>query len=176
MDIPAIQVVKSSHSMAGDTLLMSEVFELYLRLKGVGNYRVFIRIVSRVFSSVRAIVNLTFAEEGLDCSNALAKTYHSNDDTAQSRQQISIQDIKKVQSLRNDINDEMRWLIAFISDTGMRLGKAAGLFKENIRVNEPIPHVDLKLPPWRSLKTRGKRPCCSDQTGSVNFWETSRGC
>ena len=29
----------------------------------------------RVFATVRAIVNLSISEEGLDCSNALTKTY-----------------------------------------------------------------------------------------------------
>ena len=38
----------------------------------------------------------------------------------------------------------MRYLIALISDTGMRLGEAAGLLKEGITVNEPILHIDLK--------------------------------
>ena len=36
MDIPAIQVVKSSDSSVDDGLLLSEACELYLRLKGVG--------------------------------------------------------------------------------------------------------------------------------------------
>ena len=31
-----------------------------------------IKTVKRVFSSIRAIVNLAIAEEGLDCSNAFA--------------------------------------------------------------------------------------------------------
>ena len=39
----------------------------------------------------------------------------------------SIEDIKKVQSLCRDNDDEIRWLIALISDTGMRLSEAAGL-------------------------------------------------
>ena len=47
MDIPAIQVVKSSHSVADDTLLMSEACALYLRLKGVGKDKVFIRTANR---------------------------------------------------------------------------------------------------------------------------------
>ena len=51
----------------------------------------------------------------------------------------------------------MRWLIALISDTGMRLGEAAGLLKEDIKVNEPIPHIDLKPHPWRTLKTKGSQ-------------------
>ena len=47
MDIPAIQVVKSCHSVADDTLHMSEACALYLRLKGVGKDKVFIRTANR---------------------------------------------------------------------------------------------------------------------------------
>ena len=198
MDIPAIQVVKSCGTHENDTLLLSEACELYLRLKGVGKDKVFIRTanrntqyvtnllgdrpissyssneaakfrdwcieqgmgiktVKRVFSSIRAIVNLAIAEEGLDCSNAFAKTYFPDDENAQSRQPISAEDRKKVQSLCREIDDEMRWLIAFISDTGMRLGEAAGLLKKDIKLDERISHIDLKPHPWRSLKTKGSQ-------------------
>ena len=82
-----------------------------------------IKTVKRVFSSIRAKVNLAIAEEGLDCSNAFAKTYFPNDDSSDSRQSISTCDIWKVQSLCKEIEDEMRWLVGLISDTGMRLGE-----------------------------------------------------
>jgi len=198
MDIPAIQVVKSGDSSVDDGLLLSEACELYLRLKGVGKDKVFIRTanrntqyvtnllgdrpissyssneaaqfrdwcidkgmgiktVKRVFSSIRAIVNLAIAEEGLDCSNAFAKTYFPDDDNVQSRQPISMEDIRKIQSLCRDNDDEMRWLIALISDTGMRLGEAAGLLKEDIKLNNRIPHIDLKPHSWRTLKTKGSQ-------------------
>ena len=198
MDIPAIQVVKSGDTHESDTLLMSEACELYLRLKGLGKDRVFIKTanrntqyvtkllgdrpissyssneaaqfrdwcigqgmgiktVKRVFASVRAIINLAISEEGFDCSNAFAKTYFPNDDNAQSRQPIPAEDIKKVQSLCKDIDDEMRWLIALISDIGMRLGEAAGLLKVDINLDGRIPHIDLKPHPWRSLKTKGSQ-------------------
>ena len=113
------------------------------------------KTVKRVFSSIRAIVNLAIAEEGLDCSNAFARTYFPDDGNAQSRQPISMKDIRKVQSLCKDIDDEMRWLIALISDTGMRLGEAAGLLKGDIKLDDRIPHIDLKPHPWRTLKTSG---------------------
>ena len=116
-----------------------------------------IKAVKRVFSSIRAILNLAIAEEGLECSNAFAMTYFPKDDNARSRQPISMEDIRKVQSLCTENDDEMRWLIALISDTGMRLGEAAGLLKEDIKVNEPIPHIDLKPHPWRTLKTKGSQ-------------------
>ena len=198
MNIPAIQVVKSGGTHENDTLLMSEACELYLRLKGVGKDKIFVRTanrntgyvtkllgdrpissyssneasqfrdccidkgmgiktVKRVFASVRAIINLAISEEGFDCSNAFAKTYFPDDDRSDSRQPISIEDIKKVQSLCRDIDDEMRWLIALISDTGMRLGEAAGLLKEDFKLDEPIPYIDLKPHPWRTLKTKGSQ-------------------
>ena len=47
MDIPAIQVVKSTDAHENDTLLMSEACELYLRLKGVGKDKVLIRTANR---------------------------------------------------------------------------------------------------------------------------------
>ncbi|MDA9649795.1 hypothetical protein N9T46_00270 [bacterium] len=47
MDIPAIQLVKSSHPVATDPLLMSEACGLYLRLKGGGKDKVFIKIANR---------------------------------------------------------------------------------------------------------------------------------
>jgi len=116
-----------------------------------------IKTVKRVFASVRAIINLAISEEGFDCSNAFAKTYFPDDDNAQSRQPISMEDLKKVQSLCKDIDDEMRWLVALISDTGMRLGEAAGLLKEDIKLDDRIPHIDLKPHPWRTLKTKGSQ-------------------
>ena len=69
-----------------------------------------------------------------------------------------MEDIRKVQSLCKDIDDEMRnTLDCFNSDTGMRLGEAAGLMKEDIKLNDRIPYVDLKPHPWRTLKTRGSQ-------------------
>ena len=56
---------------------------------------------------------------------------------------MSIQDIRKVHSLCKEIDGDMRWLIALISDTGMRLDEAAVLLKENRKLRGRIPHLDL---------------------------------
>ena len=39
----------------------------------------------------------------------------------------------------------------------VRLGEAAGLLKEDIKVDDLIPHIDLKPHPWRALKTKGSQ-------------------
>ncbi len=54
-------------------------------------------------------------------------------------------------------DDDMRWLIAMISDTGMRLAEAAGLHVNDLKLDEDIPYVDIKPHPWRSLKTKGSQ-------------------
>ena len=72
--------------------------------KGMG-----IKTVKRVFSSKRAIVNQAIAKEGLDCSNTFVKPYFPDDDNVQSRQPISMEDIRKIQSLCKEIDDEMRF-------------------------------------------------------------------
>jgi hypothetical protein len=64
--------------------------------------------VKRVFSSIRAIINLAISEQGLECRNSFANTFSPDDNNAQSRQPISIQDIRKVQSLCKEIDDDMR--------------------------------------------------------------------
>ena len=113
-----------------------------------------IRTVKRVFASVRAVVNLTISEHGLDCINGFAKTYFPTGEDINDRLAIPNENIKKVQALCVEMDDDMRWLIALISDTGMRLGEAAGLHMGDIKLDEPIPYIDLKPHPWRSLKTR----------------------
>ena len=47
MDIPAIQVVRGSNGLQNNTIKLSEACELYLRLKGAGKDKVFIRTANR---------------------------------------------------------------------------------------------------------------------------------
>ena len=65
--------------------------------------------------------------------------------------------IKSIQEECRAINDENRWLVALISDTGMLLSEAAGLHVNDIHLDEDIPYVDLKPYPWRPLKTKGSK-------------------
>ena len=115
------------------------------------------RTVKRVFASVRAVVNLTITEHGLNCINGFAKPYFPADETINNRLAILKESIKKVQALCVEMDDDMRWLISLISDTGIRLGEAAGLHMDDIKLDERIPYIDLKPHPWRSLKTRGSQ-------------------
>ena len=66
-----------------------------------------IKTVKRVFSSVRAIVNLTISEEGLGCSNAFARTYFPAEINQIKRKPIPEDEIKRIQKLCMTIDDDM---------------------------------------------------------------------
>ncbi|MRX32837.1 tyrosine-type recombinase/integrase [Aminobacter sp. MDW-2] len=52
----------------------------------------------------------------------------------------------------DDLNPEARRLVYVIADTGMRLSEAANLLPEHIRLDAPVPHVQIRAV-GRKLKT-----------------------
>ena len=113
--------------------------------------------VKRNFSTIRSIINLCIQEHGLDCKNAFSKVYLPDLDDSKKRKPIPIENIRQIQKDCRQADDEARWLVALISDTGMRLSEAAGLHIDDIKLDEEVPHIDLKPHAWRSLKTRGSQ-------------------
>jgi integrase len=175
--------------------LMSEATAFYLRLKGDGKDKVFIRAaqrnvasvievlgdrpinnyvsseagklrdalldkglavtsIKRMFGSIKAIINLAMAEHGIEGRNPFASIYMP-DETPSDRQPISLDDIRRIQNECKQVDDENRWLLALISDTGMRLSEAAGLAKSDIVLDADASHIKLIPHPWRRLKTKG---------------------
>ena len=113
--------------------------------------------VKRTFSSIRSIVNFAIRENGLNCPNAFANTFIPDKDDQTRRIPIPSDCLKKIQSDCLRIDDDRRWLIALISDSGMRLAEAVGLLKTDLVLNCDYPHIDLKPHKWRQLKTKNSR-------------------
>jgi len=113
--------------------------------------------VKRNFSTIRSIINLCIQEHGLDCKNAFSRVYLPDLDDSKKRKPIPIENIRQIQKDCMEADDEARWLVALISDTGMRLSEAAGLHIDDIKLDEEVPHIDLKPHTWRSLKTKGSQ-------------------
>ncbi|MDC0464372.1 tyrosine-type recombinase/integrase [Pseudomonadales bacterium] len=51
------------------------------------------------------------------------------------------------------LDDDIRWLVALISDSGMRLSDAVGLLVDDIVLGADQPHINLTKHPHRRLKT-----------------------
>jgi integrase len=111
--------------------------------------------VRRVFSSINAVINISINEIGINMINPFSGTFIPDDNKKKTRLPIPIENIRNIQAECKSLDDDNRWLIALISDTGMRLSEATGLLSGDIILDAIIPHINLINHPWRRLKTKG---------------------
>ena len=110
--------------------------------------------IKRNFEVVRSVFNVSAKEVGLDIANPFSRVILSSAPPGRKRRPIPLNDVWKIQQLCYAKDDDIRWLIALLSDTGMRLAEAAGLAKEDVFLDVETPYVRLCERPWRPLKTR----------------------
>ena len=123
-------------------------FRDYLFAKGLNGAS-----VARIFGTVRAVINLALSEFGLAIVNPFSNVYFDHSVGVKKRLPVKPEDITKVQAECYKADDEKRWLIALIADTGMRLAEGAGLLRSDFIEQEGILCVNIRPHPWRSLKT-----------------------
>jgi integrase len=122
--------------------------------------------ITRNFSYVKAVINFAVSEYALDVRNPFIGVYHDRTAGVLVRKPIPNDAIRKIQSECQQIDDDMRWLIALISDTGLRLAEAAGLIKQDfIGLDTDQPYVRVAKHSWRNLKTASSArlvPLCGE--------------
>jgi len=123
-------------------------FRDYLFAKGLNGAS-----VARIFGTVRAVINLALSEFGLAIVNPFSNVYFDHNVGVKKRLPIKPEDITKVQAECYKADDEKRWLIALIADTGMRLAEGAGLLRSDFIEQDGILCMNIRPHPWRSLKT-----------------------
>jgi len=109
--------------------------------------------IRRIFSTIKAIINLAIKENGLNITNTFAKTYIPLGTSTAERPSVPLQGIRIIQTECYNLDDESRWLIALLADTGMRLAEGVGLLSSDLCVDEREPYLRLTKHPWRTLKT-----------------------
>ena len=122
-------------------------FRDHLRGRGLS-----ISSAKRNISCVKAVINFNINELGVGCKNAFGSVYFQKEERLNKRT-IDISVVRKIQISSLGKSDQLRLLIALISDTGMRLGEAVGLKKEDIFLGGDFPYLDIKKNELRSLKT-----------------------
>jgi site-specific recombinase XerC len=110
--------------------------------------------VVRIFSSLRSVTTFALAEYGISETSPFSGIYLDRSTGGAPRQRMSIEDIRSIQTRCKELDDDLRWLVALISDTGMRLAEAAGLALNDINLDGEVPYVFVRAHSWRSLKTQ----------------------
>ena len=111
--------------------------------------------ITRVFGTVRSVFNFAAAEIGVSANNPFVGVYYDRRAGVENRLPLPIEAIRSLQKLCRNEDDDLRWLVSMLSDTGMRLAEGAGLLVEDVRLSAPVPHVVVREHPWRCLKTVG---------------------
>ena len=108
--------------------------------------------LARIFGVVKAVVNFSIKEQGLECKNAFSGVYIPAENNKK-RYSVKGKELKSLQDECVLLDDDIRWLVALISDTGMRLSEAVGLLVDDLVLDSEQPHIKLVLHPHRRLKT-----------------------
>ncbi len=125
----------------------------------------------RVFGSICAVVGFAVRENGLDLENPFSRIYLPPE-TTKRRQPLNTIEILQLQQRCMVVDDEIRRLIALISDTGLRLAEAVGLKREDLVVGSGIPHIIVRQHAHRRLKTTSSAR--SIPLVGCSFWAASR--
>ena len=132
------------------TTIDATTFRDWLKEKGLANAS-----IKKAFACIKAIFNLAIQEHGLAIENPFSNIHlPSPTEDAKKRIPISTMDLKLIQTECIKIDDDLRWLVALISDTGMRLAEAAGLTINDLVLDDEIPHIIIEPHNHRPLKTR----------------------
>ena len=121
----------------------------YLRGRGLSA-----ESIKRNLSNLRAVMNFVSKELGLEPSPVFSGVYLGDDVETIKRKPVAVDDIRELQSLCRQTDDEPRWIIALLSDTGLRLSEALGLSRDDIHLTATTPYIDVRPQPWRRLKTK----------------------
>jgi hypothetical protein len=113
--------------------------------------------VKRNFNVINAIFNLIKSEKGLEIVTPFSNMQFGSCKQGTERLPIPLNNLIEIQKECLRINDDVRWLVMFLSDTGMRLAEACGLSIEDLKLEGEYPHVIVKPHQWRRLKTHSSQ-------------------
>lgn len=111
--------------------------------------------VKRNFTNINAVLGLVCKELGHPDSATFRGLFFKETSECAKRLAVPPKRLQQLQIQCMTTDDELRWLLAMISDTGVRLSEAIGLSTNDIKLHGTVPHLVLQPHPWRRLKTTG---------------------
>lgn len=110
--------------------------------------------VKRRVNSFRAVWSAYAHEKAHGLHNPWERlTIQGEGQDAEQRQPFTPDQLKTLWLACLERDDDMRWVVAMLLDTGARLAEVVGLALSDIQLNAPVPHIHIQPHPWRSVKT-----------------------
>jgi len=110
--------------------------------------------IRRMLNTVQAVMATYIRENELTRSNPFARLSIKNEGADEDEAvPYTAAELATLIAAARRKDDDRRWLVAMIADTGARLSEIAGLALTDIKLDADIPHIIIQPHTWRSLKT-----------------------
>ena len=139
----------------------------YLKSRGLAK-----ESIARNLTNVRAVINFVLREHGLPTNSAFSGVYLGESDAPKKRYVPTALELGKLQEMCRTQDDELRWIIGIIINTGMRLSEVVGLSKDDLFLEPDVPHLRVIPRRWRRLKTSSSER--SIPLVGVSLWAAQR--
>ena len=111
--------------------------------------------ISRIFNSILSVTNFGASEYGISFVNPFSGVFYDRKAGVLERPPVPKENLERIKAKCLEIDDDLRWLVALLSDTGLRLAEGAGILTQDLHLDAEIPFLRLNDHPWRRLKTSG---------------------
>lgn len=112
--------------------------------------------VERRLGVMRAVFTTWRLEKAPNMANPFEKlTVPNAGKDKQSRVPFTTAQLAALDAACRAKDDDLRWMLALLMDTGARLAEVVGLALDDIKLDAPVPHFVIREHPWRSLKNEG---------------------
>ena len=85
--------------------------------------------VTRVLTTIKAVINFAIQEEGIELSNPFKGLLVDKSIGLKNRMPVPLNDLQNVQLICRQVDDDLRWIVAAISEKGCRMAEIVWLSK-----------------------------------------------
>lgn len=143
-------------SITGDAIITSlrrehaNQFVAKLLAKGVSS-----ETAHKYVYEIKPLIDTAIREFELQIQNPFEKVVipNSNEGPRHERDPYSTAQLRAIQAKCREIDDQRRWAIAMLSDTGARLAEIVGLLRADVFLEDEVPHIHLEPNEVRGIKT-----------------------
>ncbi len=112
--------------------------------------------VRRRLNVMSAVFSKWVIENSLTIANPFARIEIPDEGKDKIKRRVfTVDELQTLYHRCQSLDDDLRWLVALMIDTGPRIGEVAGLALSDIVLDHTVPHILIQEHPWRSLKNEG---------------------